>query len=40
MHTPHVQEAYHEVTGSEYDEMAGMGVYIYTYTHVYSYVFI
>ena len=25
MHTPHVQRAYHRVTGSVYDEMAGMG---------------
>jgi hypothetical protein len=39
MHTPHVQRAYHRVTGSVYDEMAGMGAYIHIYAHMYSYTF-
>jgi hypothetical protein len=36
MHTPHVQRAYHTVTGSVYDVMAGMGVYVYICTHIYQ----
>jgi hypothetical protein len=40
MHTPHVQGAYHKVTGSAYDVMAGMGVCIYTYTHTHILMYI
>jgi hypothetical protein len=39
MHTPHVQGAYHKVTGSAYDVMAGMGVYIYIHTHTHTHVY-
>jgi hypothetical protein len=42
MHTPHVQRAYHAVTGNTYDVMAGMGVYVYicTHTHILIHAFI
>jgi hypothetical protein len=39
MHTPHVQRAYHRVTGSAYDVMAGMGVCIYIQTHTHTHVY-